>query len=177
MYTAQSTYTKTAFKAIKEFLKTGTTRFIENQEIPKELLIKAACFVTLKTDTNKLRGCIGTLNPVYRNLYTEIIKNAVASAVRDYRFTPLTLNELKKIKLSVEVLYPPEEIDDLSLLNPKIYGAIISDNAGNRGVLLPNIEGIDTVEEQIKIIKRKAGIFQTSNEGLIFHRFKTDKYY
>jgi len=177
MYTAQSIHTKTAFKAIKEFLKTGSTQFIENQEIPKDFLIKAACFVTLKTDTNKLRGCIGTLNPVYKNLYTEIIRNAVASAVRDYRFTPLTLNELKNIKLSVEVLYPPEEIDNLSLLNPKIYGTIISDNAGNRGVLLPDIEGIDTVEEQIKIIKRKAGISQNSNYGLTFYRFKTDKYY
>ena len=177
MYTAQSIYTKTAFKAIKEFLKTGSTQFIENQEIPKDFLIKAACFVTLKTDTNKLRGCIGTLNPVYRNLYTEIIRNAVASATRDYRFTPLTLSELKHIKLSVEVLNPPEEIDDIGLLNPKIYGAIISDNTGNRGVLLPDIEGINTVEEQIKIIKRKAGISQNSNKGLTFYRFKTEKYF
>ncbi len=177
MYTTQSIYTKTAFKAIKEYIQTGTSQLIENQIIPKDLLIKAACFVTLKTKKNKLRGCIGTLHPVYKNLYTEIIKNAVASAVRDYRFTPLTLNELKNIKLSVEVLYPPEEIDDLSLLDPKIYGAIISDKNGNKGVLLPDIEGIDSVEEQIKIIKRKAGIIQNSNQGLTFYRFKTEKYY
>jgi len=177
MYTTKSIYTKIALNAIKEFLETGTTGKIEKQKVPKELLIKAACFVTLKTDTNKLKGCIGTLNPIYKNLYTEIIKNAVASAVRDYRFTPLTINELNKIKLSVEVLYPPEKIDDITLLNPKIYGAIISDKTGKKGVLLPDIKGVETINEQIKIIKYKAGIMQTSDEGLTFYRFKTEKYY
>ncbi len=97
--------------------------------------------------------------------------------MRDYRFNPLTPEELEKIKISVEVLYPPEKINDISQLNPKKYGAIITDSNGRKGVLLPNIEGIDTVEEQIKIIKRKAGITQKSNNGLIFHRFKTDKFY
>jgi len=177
MYTTKSIYTKIALNAIKELLETGTTEKIEKQKVPKELLIKAACFVTLKTDTNTLRGCIGTLNPVYKNLYTEIIKNAVASAVRDYRFTPLTINELNKIRLSVEVLYPPEKIDDITLLNPKIYGAIISDKTGKKGVLLPDIKGVETINEQIKIIKHKAGILQTSDEGLTFYRFKTEKYY
>ncbi len=177
MYITKSIHTTIALKAIREFLKTGTTRQIENSDIPKELSLKAACFVTLKTDSDKLRGCIGTLSPVYKNLYIEIIKNAVASASRDYRFSPVTLNELRNIKLSVEVLYPPEKIDDISLLNPKIFGAIISDKSGRKGVLLPDIEGVDTVENQIKIIKRKAGIVQTSNKGLTFYRFKTDKFY
>jgi len=177
MYTTKSIHSNTALKAIEEYLKTGTAEIIKAQEVPKSLSIKAACFVTLKTDKNKLRGCIGTLTPVYKNLYFEIIENAIASAVRDYRFNPLTPEELEKIKISVEVLYPPEKINDISQLNPKKYGAIITDSNGRKGVLLPNIEGIDTVEEQIKIIKRKAGITQKSNNGLIFHRFKTDKFY
>jgi len=177
MSTQKSIFTTTAFKAINEYLADGSTQNIENQKIPEELKKEAACFVTLKTDTNKLRGCIGTLYPVYKNIYIEIIKNAVASAVRDYRFEPLTKKELKNLEISVEILHPPEEIDDISLLNPKIYGAIIADKHGKRGVLLPDIEGIDTIEEQIKIIKRKAGIIQTSDEGLQFFRFKTEKFY
>jgi len=62
-------------------------------------------------------------------------------------------------------------------VKPKMYGSVISDQSGNRGILLPDIEGIESIEEQIKIIKRKAGIFQSSNEGLTFHRFGTDKFY
>ena len=175
--TTKSIHTKIAYKAIKEYLYTGTTKKIESEKIPEQLKIKAACFVTLKTEDGKLRGCIGTLHPVYKNLYTEIIKNAVASAVRDYRFDPVTADELDTLKISVEVLQTPERISGPEDLNPEKYGAIISDMQGRRGVLLPGIEGVDTPEEQIRIIKRKAGIFQKSNNGLIFHRFKTEKYY
>lgn len=173
----KSKHTEIAYIAIKEFLLTGTTKKIESEKVPRELSQKASCFVTLKTEDGNLRGCIGTLQPVYKNLYTEIIKNAVSSAVRDYRFDPVTINELDSLQITVEVLYPPELISGPEQLNPKIYGAIIADMHGRRGVLLPDIEGIDTVEEQIRIIKRKAGIYQKDNKGLVFHRFKTEKFY
>ncbi|NPA67390.1 MAG: AmmeMemoRadiSam system protein A [Chlorobi bacterium] len=173
----KSLHTKTAYAAIKEYLQTGMTQNVERQKIPEELSEKAACFVTLKTDTNNLRGCIGTIQPVYENLYTEIIKNAVSSAVKDYRFEKVTPEELETLNITVEVLYPPEKTDDISVFNPKTYGMIITDKHGRRGVLLPGIEGVDTVEEQIRIIKRKAGITQKSNEGLTFYRFKTKKFY
>ncbi len=176
MYITESIHTKTAFNAIQEFLTTNSTQKIESQDIPAILSKKSACFVTLKTSENRLRGCIGTLTPVYKNLFTEIIKNAVASAVRDYRFNPLTIDELNDIRITTEVLYPPEKIEDISLLNPEIYGAIISDITGKRGVLLPGIEGVNTIEEQIKIIKRKANIIQKSNDNLTFYRFKTEKF-
>ncbi len=172
-----SIHTKIAFSAIKEFLTTNSTQRIENKKVPNELSCKAACFITLKTDTDKLRGCIGTLKPVYKNLYTEIIKNAVASAFRDNRFYPLTAEELNSIIITVEVLFPPEKIEDISLLNPKIYGAIVADKLGRRGVLLPGIEGIDTVEDQIRIIKSKANIRQKANTNLTFFRFKTEKFH
>lgn len=177
MYIPQSIYTKIALSAIKEFMETQKTEKIESMDIPKKLLTEASCFVTLKTNKNKLRGCIGTIKPLYKNLYTEIIKNAVASAVRDYRFPALTINELNNIKLSVEILYPPEKIKNISLLNPKIYGVIVSDKKGKKAVLLPNIEGIETIDEQIKIVTNKAGIIQTSLKELTLYRFKTEKYY
>jgi len=177
MFTPESIYTETAFKAIKEYLKTHSINTVKNQEVPILLAKKSSCFVTLKTDKKKLRGCIGTIKPIYKNLYLEIINNAVSAAFYDNRFEKLKKNELSKIVISVEVLSPPELINDISLLNPKIYGAIISDNYNRRGVLLPNIEGVDTVKEQIRIIKRKAGIFQDNVNNLKIYRFNTEKFY
>ena len=81
------------------------------------------------------------------------------------------------IIISVEVLYPPEQIDDINELDVRRYGLIISDNIFRRGVLLPNITGIDTVEEQIKIVKRKAGIAAEEYKGLEFSRFRTEKFH
>lgn len=177
MFIPKSIYTKIAFKAIKEFLTNNNTNIVKSQVVPQLLKEHISCFVTLKTDTGKLRGCIGTIKPIYKNLYLEIINNAVSSAFYDNRFDKLTIEELNKIKISVEVLSPPELINDISLLNPQKYGAIISDQYNRRGVLLPNIEGIETIEEQIRIIKRKAGILQNTLENLTIYRFKTEKFY
>jgi AmmeMemoRadiSam system protein A len=177
MFTAKSIHTKIAFKAIQEYLLNRNMHYFKNEPVPDELNIKRSCFVTIKTEQNKLRGCIGTIYPVYENLYNEIIKNAVSSAFFDNRFSPLTLSETEHIKISVEVLSTPEKIEQTTLLNPKIYGAIIKDKNNRTGVLLPGIEGIETIEEQIKIIKKKAGIFQTDLSGLTIYRFTTDKFY
>ncbi len=173
----KSIYTKIAYSAIKEFLLNNSSEVSEYTLCTENLSEKRACFVTLKTETGKLRGCIGTLKPVHKNLKTEIIKNAIASATRDSRFNRLTLSGLDKVNISVEVLSAPEKIDDLNILNPKTYGLIISDGSYRRGVLLPGIEGIDTIEQQIKIVKKKAGIFELSNNALEFYRFTTEKFY
>ena len=177
MFISKSIHTKIAYRAIKEFLTNGNTRNIKNQIVPLILKDRCSCFVTLKTDTNKLRGCIGTIKPAYKNLYLEIINNAISSAFFDNRFDKLKNDELNKILITVEVLYPPELINDVSLLDPIKYGAIISDQHSRRGVLLPDIAEIDTVEEQIRIIKRKAGILQNGLENLNIYRFKTEKFY
>lgn len=177
MFNSESIHTEIAFNAIKEFLTKSNTNTIKKQAVPLILKKHHSCFVTLKTDKNKLRGCIGTIKPIYKNLYLEIINNAVSSAFFDNRFDKLKIDELTKIKISVEVLSPPELINNISLLNPKKYGAIISDKYNRRGVLLPNIEGINTIDEQIKIIKRKAGILQNGLDNLSIYRFKTEKFY
>jgi len=169
-------HTLIAQKAILEYFEKNSTNHIENENVPNELNQRKACFVTLKTSDNALRGCIGTLEPRYENLYTEIIKNAIASAFFDYRFSPLTKKEFQNICITVEVLSPLESVPGTEHLNPKLYGAVITDASGKRGVLLPEIEGVDTVAEQIRIIKRKAGIFQDSNVGLSFFRFTTEKF-
>ncbi|MCF6364615.1 MAG: AmmeMemoRadiSam system protein A [Bacteroidales bacterium] len=177
MFISKTIYTKTAFEAINEYISNNSTNIIKSQTVPALLNRQSSCFVTLKTDTGELRGCIGTIKPVYKNLYIEIINNAVSAAFFDSRFGKLTKKELGKIIISVEVLSPPELIKDISMLNPKVYGAIISDNYNRRGVLLPKIEGVETVDEQIRIIKRKAGIIQNGIDNLEIYRFKTEKFY
>ena len=117
---------------------------------------KKACFVSIKRKNGELRGCIGTLSPLHETLDQEIIANAVSSSTRDPRFPPMTKNELDGVTFSVDVLSEPESAK-ISELNPKIYGVIVSKNY-RRGVLLPDLEGVDTVEDQIDIARRKGGI-------------------
>lgn len=132
-----------------------------------ELRYSAACFVTL-TKGGELRGCIGTVLPRRSNLAEEIGENALAAAFEDPRFPPVSANELGELSISVDVLSTPEKIDDLSLLDPRKYGIIVEKN-GHRGVLLPDLEGVDSVANQISIATRKAGI--SSPEGRSVFRF------
>lgn len=173
----QSPHAKLAYNAINEYLRYKTTKKTEKLKTEKIFQNKQACFVTLKTKNKKLRGCIGTLYPAYKNLKLEIINNAVASAVQDSRFNKLTINEFSEIIISVEVLSTPEKISSIEELNPQKYGVIVSDGKYRRGVLLPNIEGINTVKEQINIAKRKAGIYYLNNKELELYRFTTEKFY
>lgn len=117
---------------------------------------RAACFVSLHLGGN-LRGCIGTLEPVYDCLAEEIIENAISACSRDPRFPAVIEAELPEIHCSVDVLSSPEEIEGPDQLDVKRYGVIVS-KGFRRGVLLPDLDGVDTVDEQIRIAKAKAGI-------------------
>ncbi len=123
---------------------------------PAEFLRPAGAFVSLKMG-GRLRGCIGTFLPTKETLAQEIIQNAVGSATRDRRFAPVTLAELDDVVFSVDILSPPESVSGVRELDCKKYGVIV--RAGSRrGLLLPDIEGIESVEEQVSIAKKKAGI-------------------
>jgi AmmeMemoRadiSam system protein A len=115
----------------------------------------AACFCSLKKH-GELRGCIGTLTPAEASLGEEIARNAWAAAFRDPRFPPVVASELTALSYSVDVLSPSEpcERDDL---DPRRYGVIVVAGA-RRGVLLPDLAGVDTVERQLTIVLQKAGI-------------------
>jgi AmmeMemoRadiSam system protein A len=116
---------------------------------------RAACFVTLK-ERGQLRGCIGTLEPAEGSLGREIARNAHSSALRDPRFPPVAPDEIEALSCSVDVLSPSEPCA-LADLDPAVYGVIVE--AGlRRGVLLPALEGIDTVDAQVGIALQKAGI-------------------
>jgi AmmeMemoRadiSam system protein A len=134
--------------------------------------IKAGAFVSLKKH-GQLRGCIGTIEPAKDNLCEEIIHNAVSAAVSDPRFEPLMLEELDELNISVDVLEPPESIGSTNELDPKVYGVIVT-RGNRRGLLLPDLPGIDFPEEQVKIAREKAGI--RPGEDVLLERFKVTRY-
>jgi len=117
---------------------------------------RAGCFVTLKKKGD-LRGCIGTILPRKAGLAEEIAENSLSAAFEDPRFPPVEQRELEDISISVDILSVPEAVADTTLLDPKKFGVIV-EKSGARGVLLPDLEGVDTVEAQLSIAARKAGI-------------------
>jgi AmmeMemoRadiSam system protein A len=141
-------------------------------EIPLPFQKKAAAFVTLKK-AGELRGCIGTISPVMENVAEEIIRNAVSAALHDPRFPPVSLEEIPNIDFSVDVLEKPEPVSSLDELNPKIYGVIVR-SGKKSALLLPDLEGIETPEEQVKIACRKGGIYP--GEKIELQRFKVTRY-
>lgn len=140
-------------------------------DLPDEFRVRRGAFVSIKKFGN-LRGCIGTIRPTRPNLAEEIISNAISAAVRDPRFDPIAGEELAALEVSVDVLTEPEPVKDLSELDPKRYGVIVS-KGYLQGVLLPDI-GVETVEEQIDICRRKAGIM--SHEEVEIQKFQVVRY-
>jgi AmmeMemoRadiSam system protein A len=135
--------------------------------------LRRACFVSIKTLSGDLRGCIGTVVPVQPSLDREIVENAVASSTRDPRFPPMQPEELSSVVFSVDVLSEPEKVSDESLLDARKWGVIVSKGT-RRGVLLPDLEGVDTVEAQLEIASRKAGIYDMN--GVSIERFSVERY-
>jgi len=167
-----------ARKSVRHYLENGRTLPAEEGKrlFPESSLWETPrpCFVSLKTRSREdLRGCIGTLEPTCPSLGEEIIQNAVSSATRDPRFEPVTLPELADIRISVDVLGTPEAVAGQEELDPKRYGVIVEKD-GRRGVLLPNLEEVDTVREQLLIASRKAGLH--GPEGATLWRFTVERF-
>ena len=159
-----------ARQAVETFI--GSGNILEPAE---ELLrARAPCFVCLKTFDGELRGCIGTIEPSKDTLAEEIVANAISAATSDPRFDPVSATELSNLRYSVDVLHEPEPAV-AEELDPKVFGVIVEDESGSRrGLLLPDIPGIDDVDQQIEIAARKAGI--PSGEPLKLSRFKVERY-
>ncbi len=130
------------------------------EELPAEMMKnRAGVFVSLHKD-GRLRGCIGTICPVRSCIAEEIVENGISAAVKDPRFRPVREEELDSLEISVDVLGVPEKIQSKDELDVKRYGVIVS-KGFRRGLLLPNLDGVDTVDEQISIALRKAGLSDT----------------
>lgn len=162
-----------AKEAIETYIKSGEIISVP-KNFPEEFLKKrSGVFVTIKKN-NELRGCIGTYLPQRSNIAEEVIFNAVASATQDWRFFPVEEDELPYLSYIVYILSEPQLVKDLNELDPKKYGIIVKSN-GKVGLLLPDLEGIDTIDEQISIACKKAGIDPTK-EKISIYKFSVEKY-
>ena len=131
-------------------------------------------FRSIKTRPGELRGCIGTIEPIKQNLAEELIANAINAATRDPRFDPVSTAELDGLRYSVDVLSAAEPAD-FSDLDPKTYGVIVEDESGKlRGLLLPDIAGVETARQQVDIAAQKAGIVPGATMKL--SRFRVNRY-
>lgn len=152
----EDAYVRLARKTIEEYACTGKQIDIP-QGLPEEMYAdRAGVFVSIKKD-GMLRGCIGTIRATCPSIAEEIICNAVSASTKDPRFSPIGKDELNHLTISVDVLGDMEEIASADQLDVKRYGVVVT-KGYRRGLLLPNLEGVDTVEDQIAIAKQKAGI-------------------
>ena len=166
---AEDPWVKLARLSLETFVRTGKP--LENlpDGLPAEITSRSAgAFVSLHAH-GQLRGCIGTTGPTTENVAREIVQNAVSACSRDPRFSPVRVAELDSLEYSVDVLGEPETISSPAELDVKRYGVIVS-CGGRRGLLLPDLDGVDTVEQQIDIARRKGGI--SSWEHYTLERFE-----
>ncbi|SDY40614.1 uncharacterized protein, PH0010 family/AmmeMemoRadiSam system protein A/AmmeMemoRadiSam system protein B [Tindallia californiensis] len=173
-------YVKLAAESIKQYVENrkmlDSTKYLsflmDEKALKKERERRAGTFVSIYKN-NILRGCIGTIMPSYENLPLEISQNAIAAATEDPRFLPIEVEELEDITIKVDVLGEMESVQKMSDLDPKIYGVMVV-SSHKKGVLLPDLEGVEKVEQQLDIAKKKAGI--SKEETMKIYRFKVTRF-
>jgi AmmeMemoRadiSam system protein A len=160
-----------ARRTVEEFVRAGATPDPVPFNDPA-LPLRAGAFVSLHSPAG-LRGCIGTIEPTRPTLASEIVHNAVSAASQDPRFAPVRPDELADLEITVDVLEEPEPVASLDELDPKTYG-VITTCGWRRGLLLPDLEGVDTCEQQVAIAMSKGGI--RAGEPVTLERFKVVRY-
>lgn len=166
-----SPHVRLARQAIRHYLETGQPM---KPEVQPPLDKAAGAFVSLKLD-DQLRGCIGTIHPEQDNLAEEIATNAVSAAGQDPRFEPVTLQALDQLIISVDVLSHPEPAS-FEDLDPAKLG-LIAQWQGRSGLLLPDLPGVDSAQEQLKIVCAKAGIPWSKAQEAQLHTFSVERYH
>ena len=153
----EDAWVRLARLSLEQTLRTGRRLIRLPDDLPDQLTqARAGVFVSLYR-AGRLRGCIGTIAPTTESVAWEIVQNAVSAGTRDPRFPPVTEEELAALSYSVDVLRPMEPISGPQELDVRRYGVLVS-CGGRRGLLLPNLDGVDTVEQQLRIAREKGGI-------------------
>ena len=161
-------YVRLARETIEKYVRTGERGSVPEWAPAEMREQKAGVFVSIHKD-GRLRGCIGTILPVYGSIAEEILSNAVSASTRDPRFDPIRPEELDRLEINVDVLTEPERISGKEELDVKRYGVIVS-SGSRRGLLLPDLDGVDTVDEQVAIAMKKGGI--TERDRITMERFE-----
>ena len=163
-----------ARRTVESYVRGGTT---PPAELPAGVgLERSGVFVSLHLPDGSLRGCIGTVGSTRPDVAQEIVNNAVCAATRDPRFPPLRPEELPGLDISVDVLGRPEPVEDITELDPKRYGIIIKAADGRQALLLPDLEGVDTVQQQISIACRK-GYIDPERDSYDIFRFEVERHH
>ena len=166
-------YVRLARASVESWVRDGKVIDIP-ENLPADMLSKeAGTFVSIH-EHGRLRGCIGTISATRPSIASEIIGNAISASTKDPRFAPIGKDELPYLTITVDVLGETEPIPDKSFLDTKRYGVIVN-KGSRRGLLLPNLEGIDSVDEQIAIARQKAGI--RPDEKIELERFEVVRHY
>ncbi len=164
----EDVHVKLARSALETYVKHGKSMALPG-DLPHNITNnQAGTFVSIKKHGH-LRGCIGTTRPTCGNIAEEIIQNAISAGTRDPRFAPVSEDELEGLVYSVDVLKESEPVDSIDKLDASRYGVIVR-KGGRTGLLLPNLEGVDTPEQQISIALKKAGIHK--DESYKIERFE-----
>ena len=173
MESTESTFVKLARRTLEVFLTEHAYPQFE-EELQEEPLLqtRSGVFVSLK-ENGRLRGCIGTFMPEQDNLMREIMVNAVRAATEDPRFYPVQAAELSSLTISIDVLSAPEPVSGIEQLDAKRYGVIMVADR-RRSLLLPDLEGVDTVEQQLTILRQKGNIRE--EETVKLFRFTVSRY-
>lgn len=167
-------WARLAYRTVEDYILHGTRTDPSGLQLPEEMLTeRAGAFVSIH-ENGKLRGCIGTIAPTAENVAREIVQNAISAATRDPRFSPIEKEELPFLEISVDVLGEPEPVRSADELDVRRYGVIVS-SGGKRGLLLPDLEGVDTAEQQIRIASQKGGIRE--NEKKTIQRFEVIRHH
>jgi AmmeMemoRadiSam system protein A len=163
---------KLAKDTVELYIRERKIYEVREEELTPELKERAGVFVCLKI-RGELRGCIGTFQPTEPTIALETVRNAISAATCDPRFDQVRPGELDTIEYTVDVLTPPERIESKSELDPRRYGVIVK-AGGRRGLLLPDLEGVDTVDYQVSIAMQKAGILPGTPVEL--YRFEVKRF-
>jgi MEMO1 family protein len=165
---SEDDYVRLARQTLETYVQRGETIALP-KGLPDEMTGKrAGVFVSLKKH-GQLRGCIGTISSTTKSIAAEIIQNAISAGAQDPRFDPVLPDELDELVYSVDVLGDAEDISSPDELDVRRYGVIVT-SGNRRGLLLPNLPGIDTVKDQIAIARKKANIRE--NENITLQRFE-----
>lgn len=161
---------KLAKDTVESYISNGSA--VKPEELVPEMKEQAGVFVSIHKH-GQLRGCIGTFEAVKDNVAEEIMANAISSATGDPRFPPVEVSELTELEYNVDILSQPELVEGIDYLDPKRYGVIV-ESGFKRGLLLPDLEGVETVDKQIEICCLKAGIPFTA--PITLYRFEVRRY-
>jgi AmmeMemoRadiSam system protein A len=174
IHAGEDPYVRLARLSVDTYVRTGRKLTQYPDDLPPQMKDRrAGVFVSLH-EFGQLRGCIGTIGPVTGSIAEEIVQNGISACSRDPRFAPVRADELGILVITVDVLGQTEPVDDPSQLDPKRYGVIVSCGR-RRGLLLPNLDGVDTVAEQIRIAREKGGIGE--DEPYQLERFEVVRHY